>query len=84
MIGIIMLGILSSKLINPNGADGLIYGNYSFFFKQVVTVVVSSIYAFGITYFMLVVINKITPVKVEQVEEESGLDEALHGEQAYL
>ncbi|HLD35583.1 MAG TPA: ammonium transporter [Planctomycetota bacterium] len=84
MIGIIMLGILGSKLINPNGADGLIYGNYSFFFKQVVTIVVSSIYAFGITYLMLVVINKITPVKVEQVEEETGLDEALHGEQAYL
>ena len=84
MIGIIMLGILGSKLINPNGADGLIYGNYSFFFKQVVTIVVSSIYAFGITYLMLVVINKITPVKVEQVQEENGLDDALHGEQAYL
>ncbi|MFA5795266.1 MAG: ammonium transporter [Candidatus Brocadiia bacterium] len=84
MIGIIMLGIMGSKLINPAGADGLLYGNSSFFFKQLVAIVISSIYAFGITYIMLVVINKITPVKVEKQEEINGLDETLHGEQAYL
>jgi Amt family ammonium transporter len=33
---------------------------------------------------MLWLINKVTPVRVSAAEEESGLDEALHGETAYL
>ncbi len=32
---------------------------------------------------MLVIINKITPVKISQSEEDQGLDESLHGEKAY-
>jgi ammonia channel protein AmtB len=32
---------------------------------------------------MLIIINLITPVKVDEVSEETGLDEALHGERAY-
>jgi Amt family ammonium transporter len=41
-----------------------------------------SIYAFGFTYGMLWLINKVTPVRTTEAEE-SGLDEALHGESAY-
>ena len=43
----------------------------------------SSVNAFGVSYGMLWLINKITPVKVTAREEETGLDEALHGETAY-
>jgi len=32
----------------------------------------------------LMVINKITPVKVTAQEEETGLDEAQHGEHAFI
>lgn len=83
LIGIIMLGLFASKSINPNGANGLFHGDAAFFGKQIVTIIFSSIYAFLFTYVMLYVINKITPVKVSE-EEEKGLDEALHGETAYL
>mgnify|MGYP001617163345 CR=1 FL=1 len=83
LIGIIMLGLFASKSINPNGANGLFHGDAAFFGKQMVTIIFSSIYAFVFTYVMLYVINKITPVKVSE-EEEKGLDEALHGETAYL
>lgn len=84
MIGIIMLGILGSTAINANGADGLLFGGVGFFVKQLVAVVVSSIWAFLFTWVMLVVINKITPVKVSEAEEDLGLDESLHGETAYI
>jgi ammonia channel protein AmtB len=33
---------------------------------------------------MLWVIDRITPVRVEEAHEVVGLDEALHGETAYL
>ncbi|MBF0407359.1 MAG: ammonium transporter [Candidatus Riflebacteria bacterium] len=83
MIGVVMLGIFASKAVNPAGADGLLYGNSSFFTTQLMAILVSSIYAFVFTYLMLIVINKVTPVKIQEAEEKTGLDEALHGEQAY-
>jgi ammonium transporter, Amt family len=49
-----------------------------------VAVTVSSVWAFGFTYGMLWLIDRVTPVKVNQAAEESGLDAALHGETAYL
>jgi ammonia channel protein AmtB len=33
---------------------------------------------------MLWIIDRITPVRVEDAHEELGLDEAIHGETAYL
>ena len=83
MIGIILLGVFGSVAVNANGANGILHGDSSFFFKQIVSVVVSSIYAFGFTWVMLWLINKITPVTLTKEEEAIGLDEILHGEQAY-
>ena len=83
-LGIVMLGVLANKAFNPAGADGLLAGNPTFFFKQCAAVVLSSVWAFVFTLGMLWLIDRITPVKVEAAHEEMGLDEALHGEQAYL
>jgi Amt family ammonium transporter len=83
MLGIILLGLMADKAVNAAGADGLFLGNASFFGTQLLAVVVSSIYAFGFTYIMLAVINKITRVKTTEGEEEQGLDQSLHGETAY-
>ena len=73
-----------SGAFNPAGTDGLISGNGAFFFKQLVAVAFSSVWAFGFTYGMLWLIDRVTPVKVDQAAEEGGLDAALHGETAYL
>ncbi len=82
-IGTILLGVFASLAINPNGADGLLYGGSEFFFTQVISVLLVSIYAFLFTYAMLWLINKITPVKVTREIEENGLDNSFHGEIAY-
>jgi Amt family ammonium transporter len=83
VLGTILLGVFASKAVNVAGADGLIYGNYSFFIKEIVAVVAACVYAFIFTYIMLIVINMVTPVKVSEQMEHTGLDEALHGEKAY-
>ena len=82
-LGTILLGVFASKAMNSGGADGLLSGGSGFFIKQCVAVIGASIYAFIFTYVMLAVINKITPVKVSEAEEDIGLDESLHGEKAY-
>jgi len=83
MIGIIFLGIFGTVAVNANGSNGLLHGESTFFIKQVVAVIISSIYAFGFTWLMLKLINFVTPVRLSKEEEEIGLDEILHGETAY-
>ena len=82
-LGVVLLGLMGSTAVNSAGADGLFRGNAGFFWKQVLTVVGSSIYAFGFTFVMLWIINKVTVVRTTEGEEERGLDEVLHGESAY-
>lgn len=55
-------------------------GGLGFFMKELAALLIACIYAFGFSYFMLVVINWVTPVKVSEIEEYTGLDEATHSE----
>jgi Amt family ammonium transporter len=82
IIGTIFLGIFATTAVNAAGANGLLSGGVRFFGVQVVAVVIVCIWAFVFTYVMFWIINKITPVRVS-FQEESKLDEALHGETAY-
>ena len=82
-IGTILLGVFAAKSINVNGANGLMYGGTTFFIHQVVAVVGTCIYAFVFTYGMLALINMVTKVKVAEEDEVKGLDDSIHGEQAY-
>ena len=83
-IGIVLCGVFASVAINPSGANGLVHGNEHFFLIEVGAVCLSSVWAFVFTYGMLWVIDRITPVKVDEAAETEGLDSALHGEVAYL
>jgi Amt family ammonium transporter len=78
-----MLGIFADKAFNPAGTNGLIYGNSTFFFKQLAATVFSSVWAFVFTFGMLKVIDIFTPVKVTHSEERAGLDTFEFGEHAY-
>jgi Amt family ammonium transporter len=82
-LGIVMLGLLATTAVNPAGADGLLSGGSGFFVKEVVAILVSSVYAFVFTYGMLWIISRVTVVRTTESEELTGLDEVLHGERAY-
>jgi len=83
IIGVMMTGLFASTAVNSGGADGLFYGGTAFFFKEIVAVLGASLYAFCFSYVALVMINKVTKVKVGETDEES-IDRAIHGEIAYL
>jgi len=83
-LGIVLLGVFATKAYNPAGADGLMAGNPTFFVHQCVAVLGSSAWAFAFTLGMLWLIDRVTPVRVEEAHEQMGLDAALHGEQAYI
>jgi Amt family ammonium transporter len=81
-LGIIMLGLFGSVAFNSGGANGLFFGGAEFFGKEVAGVVISSVYAFVFTYAMLWLISKFCRVKTTE-DEETTLDQSLHGEIAY-
>jgi len=81
-LGAIATGIFASTLVNPAGADGLLYGNWHLLLVQVIAVAITWIYSGGVTFLLLKVIGLFTPLRVSEEEEETGLDLALHGEQA--
>jgi Amt family ammonium transporter len=84
-LGVVLLGVLADSAFNPAvGTNGLLAGNSSFFVKQLAAIAVSSVWAFGFTYGMLWVINRITIVRVDEEHESVGLDAILHGETAYI
>ncbi len=80
VLGTILLGIFATTSINPNGANGLWYGGFDFFLKELLAVLITAVYAYIFTYLMLILINKVVRVKTSQTEEEEGLDISYHGE----
>jgi Amt family ammonium transporter len=83
VLGCIATGILATKVWNPAGANGLLYGGGTFFLYETLSVIITAAYAFGFSYASLWLINKVVKVKVTEADELEGLDEALHGETAY-
>ena len=82
-LGILMLGLFATKTFNPAGADGLLSGNPGFFLAEAGAVLLAIVWAFGFTYAMLWLIDRVTPVRVD-ADAEAALDESVHGEHAYV
>jgi ammonium transporter, Amt family len=85
VLGVMATGLFASLAWNSGGTNGLFMGGgWHFFLVETAAVTLAAAYAFCFSYAALWIINKITPVKVSELEEEEGLDESLHGENAYL
>lgn len=80
--GSIATGLFASTAINPNGPNGLFFGNPYQLLAQVLTVAVVAAFAFAGSYVLLRVINRVIPLRVSPEEEEKGLDQSQHGEDA--
>ncbi len=83
MIGTFCIGIFASKMINPAGADGLIYGGYHLLLNQMTGIAVVGVYAFVVSWVLLKVIDRLIGVRVNEESENLGLDLTEHSESAY-
>jgi ammonium transporter, Amt family len=83
-LGVVLLGVFASKSINPAvTTDGLIFGESTFFLKELFAVLAAAAYAFIFTWIMLALINLFVRVRVREEDEMAGLDISIHGEKAY-
>lgn len=81
--GAVATGIFASKLINPSGANGLLFGNPSQVLIQFVAVAVVWMYALVTTWIIAKLVDITIGLRVNEKEEEIGLDISEHGEKAY-
>ncbi len=80
MVGMLMTGIFASKAVNSAGADGLFYGNASFFLIQLKAMIIVVLYSFTVSFLIFKLIAFILPLRVSEEEEELGLDATQHDE----
>jgi Amt family ammonium transporter len=80
MVGMLMTGIFATKTVNGAGADGLLYGNVSFFLIQVKALGIVVAYSFTVSYLIFKFINLVLPIRVSLEDEEKGLDASQHNE----
>lgn len=80
MVGMLMTGVFATKAVNGAGADGLFYGNPTFFFTQVKAMAIAVVYSFVVSFLIFKFINLILPLRVTASEEEEGLDASQHNE----
>lgn len=86
MVGLIMTGIFANGAVNAvvtvTGAkgNGLAYGETGLFIEHMIALVVVSAFAFGMSYALLFISDKIIPLRVNEEEERMGLDVSQHDE----
>ena len=82
IIGALLLGLLAEERIG--GVDGLFFGNPEQFLRQIISVVIAIVWAFGISYILAKIIDATIGLRVTEEEEQQGLDLSLHGEKGYI
>ena len=83
IIGALAIGIFASSIINPNGPNGLLYGNPNQLLIQAIGVGIAGLMGFFGTYIILKVIDVLIGIRVSAKVEQEGLDISEHAERAY-
>jgi len=81
--GTLLLGVFATTSVNPDGADGLLFGGMAQFGHQVVGVVVVSVYAFVVSWVLLKLIHGMMGLRLSEEAEVAGMDSSEHSEAAY-
>jgi Amt family ammonium transporter len=82
MWGAIGTGIFAVAAVG--GVSGLIVGNPEQLMIQVVAVAVTVVFASVMTFIIIKVIDVAIGLRVNEDQEEAGLDASVHGETAYV
>jgi ammonium transporter, Amt family len=81
--GALATGLFASLSVNSAGANGLFYGNPYQLFAQSIAVIVVAAFSFIGSFLLLKWMSFFMKIRVTEEEEENGLDQSIHGEEAY-
>jgi Amt family ammonium transporter len=77
-LGVLLTGVLAVTAIG--GAKGLVEGNVNQVGTQLIAIAATWIYSAVATLIILKVVDRLVGLRVEESEEEAGLDFSQHGE----
>lgn len=80
LLGTILTGVFSSKAVNPQGANGLFYGETKVFYANLLAAAAVGLFSVGMTWILLSLVRLFVPVRVSREAEARGLD-TFHGEE---
>jgi len=83
ILGALATGVFASRLINPAGANGLVFGNPHLIATQAIAVGATVGYSFVVTVVLLKAVDVVMGLRVPEHQEETGLDMSQHSEAAY-
>lgn len=81
--GALATGLFASTAVNPDGGNGLFFGDSHQFVIQLISVVATWVFSFAGTMVILAVIKAVMGLRLTTEEEMEGLDVSEHGEEAY-
>ena len=81
--GALATGVFASTAVNPDGANGLLYGNPGLVWTQFIAVVATVAFAGIGTFLILSLLKVVMGLRVTAEEEQLGLDMSQHSENAY-
>jgi Amt family ammonium transporter len=79
-IGALLTGVLASRAVNPDGADG----SLGLFLVQLLGVVVTWVWSGGLSWILLELVSRVTPLRADEQDEWSGMDASESGERGYI
>jgi Amt family ammonium transporter len=79
-LGALLTGVFASTAINPAGADGSLF----LVAKQALGVITTLVYSGVLSFGLFKLVNAISPLRAEEQDEWTGMDEAEAGERGYI
>ena len=73
IIGMLLTGVFASDV-------GLIYGEWNTFMYHLLTLAIVTVFCFGGSYLLYMIVDRIIPIRVRVDQEAVGLDLSQHGE----
>ena len=81
--GAIATGLWATTAVNPDGANGLFYGETELFTAQIISIVVAVVFAVVGSTVLYKVVSAVVAIRADELEEVTGLDLTEHGERGY-
>jgi len=81
--GMLATGLFATVAVNGDGRNGLFFGNPDQIGIQILAIVVTIVFSFGMTYLLAKILNGSIGLRVSPMAEEVGLDISSHGERSY-
>jgi len=81
--GMVLLGCFAEHSVNASASNGLFFGGGRLFGLELLAVVVTVAYSFGVSYAIAKFVDRFVGLRVTPEDEYRGLDLSHHGETAY-